>query len=355
MSLEKEIPDDAGVPPLEDMSDVLEKMGFYDPKKEDVQTSMAPPTEETTTENVTISKPSLKSKGTAVHVDSPGTKKSSTKSTESVARQQKTVSTGSKDSTFGGLKKGFLFSSKPVPSKRDSSTKGPSLPSEEESKVAKKKTKRSSVSPKKADGSKVSQTDEIPFLKAQPTAENGEKLVFPEVQDALKSKMPLLASKEWVTEDLLKRVQSNPTLRDRMTDPNFMKMLENFHSNPGEVMRKYASNPEMSQFLKEFCALMGDHFTKLADKEETAEKKRTSKEQPLMREQRSNPEEDKAIKELIKDPDVQRALMDPSIQRLLQDLKDNPDQAQRNLQKASPEVKKMISLLISKQLLAVQR
>ena len=72
-----------------------------------------------------------------------------------------------------------------------------------------------------------------------------------------------------------------------MTDPNFMKMLENFHSNPGEVMRKYASNPEMSQFLKEFCALMGDHFTQLADKEETAEKKRTSKEQPLMREQRS--------------------------------------------------------------------
>ena len=98
--------------------------------------------------------------------------------------------------------------------------------------------------------------------------------------------MFLLSPPEWITEDLMKQIQSNPRLSKRLTDPNFLRVLEGFHSNPSEALRNYGSNPEMAEFLKDFCTLMGNHFTGLADQEEDASKKAGTKkkEQPLLEE-----------------------------------------------------------------------
>ena len=41
-------------------------------------------------------------------------------------------------------------------------------------------------------------------------------------------------------------------------------------------MARAQHNPEMRTFLQEFCSLMGDHFTTLADKEDKAKGKYVS-------------------------------------------------------------------------------
>ena len=97
-----------------------------------------------------------------------------------------------------------------------------------------------------------------------------------------------LTPPEWITEDLMKQIRSNPRLNKHLTDPNFLQVLEGFHSNPSEVLRNYASNPEMAEFLKDFCTLMGNHFTGLADQEEGASKKAgTKKKEQSLLEERS--------------------------------------------------------------------
>ena len=41
-------------------------------------------------------------------------------------------------------------------------------------------------------------------------------------------------------------------------------------------MARAQHNPQMRTFLQEFCSLMGDHFTTLADKEDNAKGKDVS-------------------------------------------------------------------------------
>lgn len=64
-----------------------------------------------------------------------------------------------------------------------------------------------------------------------------------------------------MTEDLLKKIEDNPILSKAFTDPAFSDVLEEFHRNPEESMKR--ANPEVRKFLQEFCSLMGDHFTSL--------------------------------------------------------------------------------------------
>ena len=62
---------------------------------------------------------------------------------------------------------------------------------------------------------------------------------------------------DWVTEDLLTKVMNNKTLAKHLSDPVFMQGVTDFQKNPQEALKKYQNNPEMQQFLKEFCGLMG--------------------------------------------------------------------------------------------------
>lgn len=72
---------------------------------------------------------------------------------------------------------------------------------------------------------------------------------------------------DWVTEDLLKKLDQNPVLSKAFTDPALSRLLEEFHQNPQAAMAAAQSNPEVREFLQEFCGLMGDHFTAFSNKE----------------------------------------------------------------------------------------
>ena len=88
-------------------------------------------------------------------------------------------------------------------------------------------------------------------------------------------------SVDWVTEDLLTKIDQNPTLAKAFRDPALAKVLEEFHQNPQAVFKASQCNPEIQKFLQEFCGIMGDHFTSLADQEDIKLK------QPLISEQLS--------------------------------------------------------------------
>ena len=62
---------------------------------------------------------------------------------------------------------------------------------------------------------------------------------------------------EWITDDLMEKVRSHPNLLKKMSDPKCMQAITEFQANPKTAMTKYNDNPEIQQFLKDFCSILG--------------------------------------------------------------------------------------------------
>ena len=60
------------------------------------------------------------------------------------------------------------------------------------------------------------------------------------------------------------KIAQNPNLMRCFMDPRFSTVIQELQTNPQECLKKYGNNPEFSTFIKEFSALMGDHFNNLA-------------------------------------------------------------------------------------------
>lgn len=85
---------------------------------------------------------------------------------------------------------------------------------------------------------------------------------------------------------------------------------------------------QVQKFLQEFCALMGDHFTMLADKDEKEQTSHATNKPPLISEAPAS-EEEAQMREILSRPQVKEALSDPAIQKLIVALKEDPTVAQR--------------------------
>ena len=83
-----------------------------------------------------------------------------------------------------------------------------------------------------------------------------------------------------MTDDLLSKIDNNPVLSRAFKDPSLVKVLEQFHKNPQQALAAAQDSPEVLAFLRQFCSIMGDHFTTMADNQE-------KKEEPLISEQLS--------------------------------------------------------------------
>ena len=66
---------------------------------------------------------------------------------------------------------------------------------------------------------------------------------------------------QWLTDELLKHVASNPVLMKGMSNPHFMQAIDDFQKNPSEAMIKYKDNAAVQHFLKEFTGIMGKYNT----------------------------------------------------------------------------------------------
>ena len=134
---------------------------------------------------------------------------------------------------------------------------------------------------------------------------------------------------EWLNQELLTKIAQNPNLMRYFMDPRFSGVFQELQSNPQECMRKYGHIPEFATFIKEFSALMGEHFNNLA-----------------MNVPGSNPN--------MSNPEVQAILNDPKISPILMRLqkegKIDVDELNRD-----PYVASKIKVLIDKKILNIQK
>lgn len=277
---------DDGPPPLEDMTEQLLERAKCQGNKLHPQPTVQLP----------------KDAATAVHEKETRTKR-------------KETNTGGE---FGGLRKGFLSGSAVA------------------SKGVKAKVQSSSTGGGAVD-------DDIIRPKQKTSKSSG--LEFPEVQETMKESFPFLNTQDWMTDNLLSKVEEDPVLSKAFHDPAMVQALAQFQTNPQLALAAAKDKPEIQKFLQSFCALMGDHFTELGKAEERTRA-------PVSE---IVPHEEAQMKEILLKPEVAKVLQDPAIQNLIQTLKTDPIAAQQLLRSSSPNLKLKIRVLIDHGLLAIQQ
>ena len=106
--------------------------------------------------------------------------------------------------------------------------------------------------------------------------------------------------------------------------------LHKFQTDQATAMKQYQSDAEVQEFFHEFCSVMGDHFTKLAD---TTKPKGTEFVTKTFYYEcfiaAPAHAEDKQVEELLSNEDVQSALLDSYVQNFISLLKKDPEKAHR--------------------------
>ncbi|PAA84762.1 hypothetical protein BOX15_Mlig027560g1 [Macrostomum lignano] len=253
----------ADVPPLEDMSHVFKQQ----------------PEAASQTEKVT----------TAKHFPAAARKTEPPQTAPEVAgaaaSKKQSASSG-----FGGMRRGFL-------------TAGPAKPA-----AASQKQQQQKQQP---------QAEDMPHIRSDPAAA-ARSLQLDDVQASLAeaaSASAAAAPSGWLTEDLLARVESDEALLRGLANPRLSAALAKFQTNPRGAMEEYKDDTEVQEFLAKFSALLGEHFTQIADKQEQEQ-------------QQQQPPEDPEVAEVLSRPGVREALTNPDVQRWLSLLREDPDKAQ---------------------------
>ena len=63
----------------------------------------------------------------------------------------------------------------------------------------------------------------------------------------------------------MRKIENNPKLARHLANPRMAEALHKFQTDQVTAMKQYQSDAEVQEFFHEFCSVMGDHFTKLAD------------------------------------------------------------------------------------------
>ncbi|KAL5010187.1 hypothetical protein ScPMuIL_012492 [Solemya velum] len=339
--------DDSDIPPLEDMTELLSQVKTMGMKGSDAgDASLA--SNSKNSQPTAINSVELENGTNSVEytkIKSPKCGKLTQNENKIKTSNSGSPSEHKTTETFGGFKKGFLFGAS-----------------------SNKKTE-----PKQKQGKdSIENVETIPYIKKTDEKSTDSKLHMPDVQNAMREADGLLQNTEWVTEDLLTKVQKSSTLSKRLADPSFMQAISEFQSNPKAAMTKYANNPEMQKFLQEFCGIMGEHFTNLSSKED-AQNSRPVQElgSPQQRDvltrmppdgvdisvhsstdpKQQSQADQQNMEKILADPQIRDLLLDPWIQKLFETLRNDPSGGQRLLQNADSEKKQKIKKLVDAGLL----
>ena len=134
---------------------------------------------------------------------------------------------------------------------------------------------------------------------------------------------------QWLNQELLMKIAQNPNLMRCFMDPRFSTVIQELQANPQECLKKYGNNPEFSNFIKEFSALMGDHFNNLAKNPMAGNPNYTSPE----------------VQEIVNDPKIK-----PILERLQKEGRLDMNEIQRD-----PYVASRFKVLIDKKILNIQK
>lgn len=161
---------------------------------------------------------------------------------------------------------------------------------------------------KKAKGKQTDDDDIIEIVTPKfKEAEQESKWKLDEVQQALGAATE--KQSEWMNPDFMSRFQKNPRLMHGFTDPRCQKAMAEMQEDPEAATKKYANDKQVTEFLREFMGLMGDHFSNLADDADA--KAAQEAEQKAKEEQAAevaNPMNDPKVKEIMSDPEFQPIL-----------------------------------------------
>lgn len=245
---------------------------------------------------------------------------------ESSTAEQPASSVKTQPNLFGGMKKGFLFGNA-----------GSSKPKIDNTK-AKTNTKVKAMSSGEGD-----------IIKPK---DSGDPLVLADVQNAMKQNGDLFSNKEWLTEDLLSNVESNEKLFKQLSDPKIARAVDMMQKDPKSAMEYYKNDMEVQLFFKEFYKVLGSHFTKLGDKSESTGAT-TSVSSPQITEALGSGDE-KAMKDILSNPEIREILSRPDIQQLITLLRNNPDEAQKHLSTCDARFRADIAKLVNAGVLGFQ-
>ncbi|GAB1605294.1 uncharacterized protein LOC115222230 [Argonauta hians] len=249
-------------------------------------------------------------------------------------------------------------------------------------------------------GSKKTYNKDMPFIKPKNTDVRTSSFELHEELEHIREKQTLLNSTEWVTDALLARLQSNPNLISRLSDPTFIEAITDFQRNPQSAMAKYQGNKELQASMQEFCSILGDHLLKLDKKDGTHKPCNLSAATPLhdhpstcgavashtASSSTSSPstfvnhmsssssllasasssssssstsvaasasymDNEHKMQDLLTDPEIREALVDKKVQELIAMQNQNPERAQSMLHQGDAELRKKIRKLVDAGLL----
>ncbi len=74
----------------------------------------------------------------------------------------------------------------------------------------------------------------------------------------------------WAKPDLLDTIiKHHPQLARGMNDPRYVSALQAMQTNPKETLENLKKNsPEIVDWLKAFCSVMGEHFSRLSEEQD---------------------------------------------------------------------------------------
>ncbi|XP_076090305.1 uncharacterized protein LOC143062524 [Mytilus galloprovincialis] len=347
--------DETDVPPLEDMSDLLQKVQIIKEKRNKTSSQKQVKTEKKTVSNGHCA---VSDKNMAP-ANKPAQIQSKPENTELKPNPKPSAAVSQSSSGFGGMKKGScLVEAHHNPNHH-------------------KRKQRNHL---------------YPQLK------NEESLKLDEVQQAMSD---TISSKkdEWMTDDLLSKVEKNETLLKKLQDPRFMEAVNMFQTNPTAAMERYKNDKETQEAFMQFCGLMGNHSTNIADKDGKTKEKTPAPQKPSPKiiekidpadsnkyvptnppsasqrgtiltrqsqggadisvrsstnQKQATAEDKNKMQDILSQPDVMNVLMDPWIQNLFHVLRNDPESGQRMLLDADSEKKKKIKKLVDVGMLQFQ-
>ena len=114
-------------------------------------------------------------------------------------------------------------------------------------------------------------------------AGKADRLRLREVQEAMRDasleRLAAATAGEWADDSLMDRVAQNPRLAAGMRNPKFAAALLALQKDPRVAMARFANHPEIGDFLREFCGVMGQHFTELGEAQQKQKQKQKQKQQ----------------------------------------------------------------------------
>merc|ERR1711879_1043326 len=134
-----------------------------------------------------------------------------------------------------------------------------------------------------------------------------------------------------------------------MGNPKVMEAMGLMQTDPEEAQRRYKSDPDIANFLKEFSSLMATHFDVLSKDAPKSSTPAAPPKQIASSGYSAPPVQEKSQELLVmEDPEVQEAFRDPEVQKLLGELRAGRQLEMHDLARSNPRVMHRVKVLLDK-------